>query len=65
MKLNREQIATLFNRDIKTIGKHINNALIEELDNSTVAKFATIQLPAMLDGSKDYMLKLIKKDWNI
>ena len=41
--LNREQMANLFDRDIKTIGKHINNALKEELDNSTVAKFATVQ----------------------
>ena len=41
--LNREQMADLFDRDIKTIGKHINNALKEELDNSTVAKFATVQ----------------------
>lgn len=24
--LNREQLAILFDRDIKTIGKHINNA---------------------------------------
>lgn len=41
--LNREQIAKLFGRDIKTIGKHINNALKEELsdDDSVVAKFAT------------------------
>lgn len=39
--LNRKQIATLFDRDIKTIGKHINNALKEELDSSVVAKFAT------------------------
>ena len=39
--LNREQLAMLFARDIKTIGKHINNALNEELDNSVVAKFAT------------------------
>ena len=41
--LNREQLAKLFDRDIKTIGKHINNALKEELaeDNSVVAKFAT------------------------
>ena len=39
--LNREQMAKLFDRDIKTIGKHINNALKEELDNSVVAKFAT------------------------
>ncbi|MBQ3414885.1 MAG: virulence protein RhuM/Fic/DOC family protein [Clostridia bacterium] len=41
--LNRQQISELFDRDIKTIGKHINNALNEELkdDNSVVAKFAT------------------------
>lgn len=39
--LNREQLAMLFARDIKTIGKHINNALNEELDNAVVAKFAT------------------------
>ncbi len=41
--LNRNQMAELFGRDVKTIGKHINNALKEELDNSTVAKFATVQ----------------------
>ena len=55
--LNRNQIAELFGRDVKTIGKHINNALREELapdieanvsdmehtHNSTVAKFATVQ----------------------
>ena len=42
--LNREQLAKLFDRDIKTIGKHINNALKEELkDIPTVAKFATVQ----------------------
>lgn len=29
--LNRNQMAELFGRDIKTIGKHINNALNEEL----------------------------------
>lgn len=39
--LNRSQIAELFERDIKTIGKHINNALKKELDNSVVANFAT------------------------
>ncbi len=41
--LNRQQISELFDRDIKTIGKHINNALNEELkdDNSVIAKFAT------------------------
>ena len=41
--LNRQQLAILFDRDVKTIGKHINNALKEELldDNSVVAKLAT------------------------
>ena len=39
--LNREQLSILFDRDVKTIGKHINNALKEELDSSTVAKFST------------------------
>lgn len=43
VRLNRNQLATLFDRDVKTIGKHINNALKEELDSSTVAKFATVQ----------------------
>lgn len=41
--LNTEQMAKLFDRDYKTIRKHINNALEEELDNSTIAKFATVQ----------------------
>lgn len=43
--LNRNQMAELFDRDVKTIGKHINNALKEELesDKTTVAKFATVQ----------------------
>ena len=42
--LNREQLAKLFDRDVKTIGKHINNALKEELHGiPTVAKFATVQ----------------------
>ena len=40
--LNAEQMATLFGRDSKTIRKHINNALKEELsDEVVVAKFAT------------------------
>jgi hypothetical protein len=42
--LNRQQIALLFDRDIKTIGKHINNALKEELaEFSTIANFATVE----------------------
>ena len=44
--LNRSQMSLLFDRDVKTIGKYIANALKEELENSpkpTVAKFATVQ----------------------
>ena len=40
--LNRNQMAELFDRDVKTIGKHVNNAIREELDGlPVVAKFAT------------------------
>ena len=43
--LNRNQMAELFERDVKTIGKHINNALKEELSEmATDAKFATVQI---------------------
>ena len=43
--LNRHQLAELFGRDVKTIGKHINNALREELKGyPTVAFFATVQM---------------------
>ena len=35
--LNTEQMGQLFGRDYKTIRKHINNALQEELDGATVA----------------------------
>lgn len=43
--LNRHQLAKLFDRDVKTIGKHINNVFSEGelLKNRTVAKFATVQ----------------------
>ena len=41
--LNRQQMSELFDRDVKTIGKHIHNALQEELEASTVAKFETVQ----------------------
>ena len=40
--LNRHQIAQLFNRDVKIVGKHQSNALKEELHSiSVVAKFMT------------------------
>jgi Virulence protein len=49
--LNRNQMAELFGRDIKTIGKHINNALREELnDNEIVAKFATTTQHGAIEG---------------
>ena len=42
--LNRHQLADLFGRDVKTIGKHINNALRDELRSiPTVANFAIVQ----------------------
>lgn len=43
--LNRKQLSELFDRDIKTLGKHLSNVFKEgELDkNTTVAKFATVQ----------------------
>ena len=42
-------VDVLGNRDIKTIGKHINNALEEELaDLSVVANFATTAADGML-----------------
>jgi len=38
-------MAELFERDVKTIGKHINNALKEELldQTATAADFAIVQ----------------------
>ena len=42
--LNRQQMAQLFDRDVKTIGKHINTALQSEPGTTpTVANFATVQ----------------------
>ena len=51
--LNTEQMSKLFERDYKTIRKHINNALSEELDNSTVAKFATVHKEGNRDITRD------------
>ena len=41
--LSLEQMARLFDRDKSVISRHIKNALREELDDSTVANFATVQ----------------------
>lgn len=44
-------MATLFDRDVKTIGKHINNAMREELEGQVVvAKFATITQHGAIPG---------------
>jgi hypothetical protein len=50
--LNRNQIAALFNRDVKTIGKHVNNVFSEgELDRKVVvAKFATTMKHGAIKG---------------
>ena len=49
--LNRQQMAELFGRDYKTISKHINNALHEELEGeSVVAKFATTKNYGRIEG---------------
>lgn len=49
--LNRNQMAELFDRDVKTIGKHINNALKEEiLGQVAVAKFATTTQHGAIEG---------------
>lgn len=49
--LNTEQLAQLFDRDYKTIRKHINNALNEELKNEVVvAKFENTTEHGAIEG---------------
>lgn len=58
--INRQQMAELFDRDIKTIGKHINNALKEELrDASVVAKFATTAADGKVYQTEHYNIEMI------
>jgi len=58
--LNRHQMALLFDRDVKTIGKHINNALKEELFGfSVVAKFATTAADGKIYQVEYYCLDAI------
>lgn len=59
--LNRNQLAELFGRDVKTIGKHINNTLKEELsgDDSVVAKFATTAADGKTYQTEYYNLDVI------
>ncbi|MDR2610774.1 MAG: virulence RhuM family protein [Clostridiales Family XIII bacterium] len=58
--LTRAQLSELFCRDIKTIGKHINNALREELvADSVVAKFATTAADGKTYQTEHYNLDMI------
>ena len=58
--LNRQQLSTLFDRDVKTIGKHIANILKEELKNfSVVAKFATTAKDGKVYQVEYYNLDMI------
>jgi prophage maintenance system killer protein len=58
--LNRQQLAELFGRDIKTVGKHIGNALREELSGiAVVAKFATTAADGKTYQVEHYNLDMI------
>ncbi len=58
--LNRSQLAELFARDVKTIGKHVSNALREELAGiSVVAKFATTATDGKVYQVEYYNLDMI------
>ena len=58
--LNRQQIAELFGRDVKTIGKHVANALKEELAGiSVVAKFAITAADGKTYQVEHYNLEMI------
>ena len=60
--LSRTQLATLFGRDVKTIGKHVANALREELagsENRVVAKFATTARDGKTYQTEHYNLDMV------
>ena len=68
--LTRLQMAELFGRDVKTIGKHVNNALKEELSSEllkfygkeikpVVAKFATTALDGKVYQTEHYSIDVI------
>ena len=41
--LSLDQMSVLFQRDKSVISRHIKNAILEELNNWTIAKFAIVQ----------------------
>jgi hypothetical protein len=58
--LNRQQISVLFDRNVKTIGKHIANVLREELAGiSVVANFATTASDGKVYQTEHYNLDMI------
>ena len=60
--LSRAQLATLFGRDVKTIGKHVANALREELagsENRVVAKYATTARDGKTYQTEHYNLDMV------
>jgi prophage maintenance system killer protein len=59
--LNRNQLAQLFDRDVKTIGKHVNNVFKEgELErDSVVANFATTAADGKVYQVEHYNLDVI------
>ena len=58
--LNRNQLAQLFGRDVKTIGKHVANALKEELAGiSVVAKFAITAANGKVYQVEHYNLEMV------
>ena len=58
--LNRQQMSVLFDRDVKTIGKHVQNALKEELSGiSVVSNFATTAADGKIYKVQYYNLDVI------
>lgn len=58
--LSQAQMATLFDRDVKTIGKYINNALKEELQGLLVVdNFATTKNYGRRDGFTQQSIRLL------
>ena len=59
--LNRHQLSYLFERDIKTIGKYLNNVIKEGelLRSSVVAKFATTATDGKIYKIDHYNLDMI------
>ena len=63
--VTRQQLATLFARDYKTISKHINNALRGELaDEVVVANFANTTQHGAIEGKTHRLSSFVFRDYN-